>query len=243
MASIRNGARKPYARPAARGDADGQWVHDKAPTGPRGRTTAPRGSAVPTGPAAAVNSKLLVSNLHYDVTPKDLISVFGQIGTLVREPLLRYDRSGRSTGSAIISFETAAEATRAKKQFNGYLAKGQPMTIAFDTTPPRAPRERRANSAPTTASLLNRIEKPPLAERLSADDASINKIPSGPRAYTGGPARTTRGSRGGASASARPPRGPKKVKTAEELDKELDAFMGDGDAPEPAAAAQDVDMV
>lgn len=84
-------------------------MHDKAPTGPRGRTTAPRGSAVPTGPAAAVNSKLLVSNLHYDVTPKDLIvrafppfdsrptqadtiynqSVFGQIGTLVREPLLR----------------------------------------------------------------------------------------------------------------------------------------------------------
>lgn len=54
------------------------------------------------------------------------------------------------------------------------------MTIAFDTTPPRAPRERRANSAPTTASLLNRIEKPPLAERLSADDASINKIPSAP---------------------------------------------------------------
>ena len=46
------------------------------------------------------------------------------------------------------------------------------------------------------------------------------------------------------SASARPPRGPKKAKTAEELDKELDAFMGDGDVPEPAAAAaQDVDMV
>ena len=64
------------------------------------------------------------------------------------------------------------------------------------------------------------------------------------RAYTGGPARTTRGSRGGTSASARPPRGPKKAKTAEELDKELDAFMGDGDVPEPAAAAaQDVDMV
>lgn len=50
------------------------------------------------------------------------------------------------------------------------------MSIAFDTTlPPRAPR--RATSAPTTVSLLSRIEKPPLAQRLTADDS---KIPSAP---------------------------------------------------------------
>ncbi|KAF8182074.1 hypothetical protein BJ912DRAFT_979011 [Pholiota molesta] len=231
MASTRHGTRKPYTRPATRGDVDGQWLHDKAPTGPRGRATAPRAPAAATLPAAAINTKLL-----------DLIAVFGQIGTLVREPLLRYDRSGRSIGSAIISFETAIEATRAKKQFDGYLAKGQPMSIAYDTMPPRAPRLRRAVSAPTTASLLNRIEKPPLAERLSVDDSSA-KIPSGPRAFTGGPVRT-RAARG-----ARAPKAPKKPKTAEELDKELDAFMGDAEAsPATAAtagtdAAQDVDMV
>jgi hypothetical protein len=38
--------------------------------------------------------------------------------------LLKYDRSGRSSGVAIISFETPAEAARAKKQFEGKLAKG-----------------------------------------------------------------------------------------------------------------------
>ncbi|KAF9477789.1 hypothetical protein BDN70DRAFT_880724 [Pholiota conissans] len=112
--------------------------------------------------------------------------------------------------------------------------------------PPRAPRTRRANSAPTTASLLNRIEKLPLAERLSVDDTSV-KIPSGPRAFTGGPART-RASRGGGGAT-RAPKGPKEPKTVEELDKELDAFMGDAEAsPATVAtagtdAAQDVDMV
>ena len=37
---------------------------------------------------------------------------------------LKYDRSGRSSGVAIIAFETPAEATRAKKQFDGILAKG-----------------------------------------------------------------------------------------------------------------------
>ena len=36
----------------------------------------------------------------------------------------QYDRSGRSSGSAIIAFETVAEAIRAKKQFDGILAKG-----------------------------------------------------------------------------------------------------------------------
>lgn len=90
MASFRSAQRKPYSvcnicrlshiyadeiaqRPATRGNVDGQWLHDKAPTGPaKGRAPATRGAAPPTGPAASINSKLVVSNLHYEVTPKDL---------------------------------------------------------------------------------------------------------------------------------------------------------------------------
>ncbi|KAF8814982.1 hypothetical protein BYT27DRAFT_7081044 [Phlegmacium glaucopus] len=250
MASFKPAQRKPYSRPSPKADVDGQWLHDRAPTGPaKMRNAAIR---TPIAPAASINNKLVVSNLHYEITPKDLISIFGQIGTLIREPLLRYDRSGRSSGSAIIAFETAAEAIRAKKQFDGILAKGQPMAITFDTMPPRAPR--RSASVPSTASLLNRIQKPPLAERLSRDDSTI-KAPSGPRAFTGGPVRS-RPSRGGGSGggstnananTARAPKGPKKPKTAAELDQELDAFMGDADtvptgdvAAVPAAG--DIDM-
>jgi len=236
MASFRSGARKPYSRPSG---ADGQWLHDKAPTGPRADAN---GSGHPkvafaAGNVVSGNSKLLVSNLHYEITPKDLTSIFGQIGTLVREPLIRYDRSGRSTGVAIISFETPTEATRAKKQFDGILAKGQPMSITYDTMPPRNPR--RAASAP---SLINRIQKPPLLDRLSRDDAQI-KTPSAPRGL--GPIRS-RPSRG----LPAPRLGPKKPKTAEELDKELDAFMGDSDTAAPTTEvevpmetpAQDVEM-
>ncbi|PPQ96837.1 hypothetical protein CVT26_006006 [Gymnopilus dilepis] len=240
MASIR--ARKPYARPAARGNVDGQWLHDRAPTGPAKMRAPAANRAAPVHPAS-VSNKLLVSNLHYEITPKDLIAVFGQIGTLVREPLLRYDRSGRSSGTAIITFETAIEATRAKKQFDGYLAKGQPMSITYDTfNPPRAPRApHRAASAPSTTSLLNRIEKPPLVERISSKDDTNTPtaaIPSGPRALSG-PVRN-RPARGPKA------KGPKKAKTAEELDKELDAFMGDAPATEADVAAtgsvQDVEM-
>lgn len=52
------------------------------------------------------------------------------------------------------------------------------MSIAYDTMPPRHPR--RASSAPTASSLLNRIQKPPLLDRLSKDDASLRPTPSGP---------------------------------------------------------------
>lgn len=47
--------------------------------------------------------------------------------------------------------------------------------------PPRAPR--RSASVPTSASLLNRIQKPPLADRLSRDDSTI-KAPSGPYVHS-----------------------------------------------------------
>jgi len=160
--------RKPYSRPEPRSKpTNGIWLHDRAPTAPRADLQ-----------AATSNTKLVVSNLHYDITPKDLIAIFGQIGTLIREPIIRYDRSGRSSGVAIVSFETAAEASRAKKQFDGILAKGQPMSIVFDTMVPLGVRNaRRSVTAP--ASLLNRIQKPPLLERLSRGD-SKTKIPSGP---------------------------------------------------------------
>lgn len=87
-------------RPATRG-ADNKWLHDKAPAAPT------NGASKPV-PAAAVNNKIAVSNLHYEITPKDLAvcfqqfsrssrtltlyfsqAIFGQIGTLVREPLIR----------------------------------------------------------------------------------------------------------------------------------------------------------
>jgi len=239
MASFRSAQRKPYSRPSQKADVDSQWLHDRAPTGPaKMRNAAIR---APIAPAASLNNKLVVTNLHYEITPKDLISIFGQIGTLIREPLLRYDRSGRSSGSAIIAFETVAEAIRAKKQFDGILAKGQPISIDFDTMPPRAPR--RSASVPTSTSLLNRIQKAPLADRLSRDD-SVIKAPSGPRAFTGGPVRNRPSRGGGGSANtttnvARGPKGPQKPKTAAELDQELDAFMGDADVilPDDAAAS------
>ncbi|KAI0366815.1 RNA-binding domain-containing protein [Pilatotrama ljubarskyi] len=222
-----NRAQKPYSRPAARPrGSEGQWLHDKAPGVPRAVQATE--TARPAG--GVMNTRIIVSNLHYEVTPKDLTQIFGQIGTLVREPQIRYDRSGRSTGVAVITFETPAEATRAKKQFDGILAKNQPMSIAYDTSPPIPKGPRRATSAP---SLLNRIEKPPLLERLSQNETK----PKQTSAHQGGvgPVRTK--ARGGAAGVRGGRKAPAKPKTAEDLDKELDAFMKDEITATPSQPA------
>ncbi|TFK21148.1 hypothetical protein FA15DRAFT_624396 [Coprinopsis marcescibilis] len=249
MASLRGNARKPYNRPP-KGDADAPWQHDLFGNSDRrgnkqGANSA--GSTLVSTPSTGVSCKIKVTNLHYEVMPKDLNSIFGQIGTLVREPLLLYDDSGRSRGTALITFETEAEAVRAKKQYDGILAKGQPMKIEFQAPP--APR--RSASAPSTASLLNRMEKKPLLERLSRDDtATVQKQPAAGKGIAQG-----RGRIGPIRAKAPRPQRPKeakqkqKPKTAEDLDKELDAFMGDStpaSAPpstDPSAAVElDVEM-
>ncbi|TFK49118.1 hypothetical protein OE88DRAFT_1646687 [Heliocybe sulcata] len=249
MAAGFNRSRKPYTRPEARARApEGSWMHDKAPPNVVSRPSNSR-STVEGGQV-----KLLVSNLHYEITPKDLIAIFGRIGTLVREPIIKYDRSGRSTGVAIIHYETAEEAARAKKQFEGVLAKGQEMTIVYDTAPTFGPRRDRRASAPS--SLINRIQKPGLLDRLSQDDirsrpapASFVFLPCHLAVHTHHVARADRKSGPGPIRSrgrggGRP--GPRKPKTAEDLDKELDFFMTDGTkgstGPVQKAAEGDVEM-
>ncbi|EIW78609.1 hypothetical protein CONPUDRAFT_108567 [Coniophora puteana RWD-64-598 SS2] len=218
MAPARNS--KPYARPRR---SDGVWSHDRA--------------ALSSGPAARTagsepSMKLIVSNLHYEITPKNLMSIFGQIGTLVCEPQIRYDRSGRSSGVAIVTYETIGEATRAKNQFQGLLAKGQPMEIASHVD---APRRTRSASMPgvSTASLLNRIEKPSLVDRLNPTDNKKQQQGAGPVRNARGGGRGPRG--GGKTRAARPSKS--KPKTAEDLDKELDVFMGDDKASSVGATA------
>ncbi|KAI0298003.1 hypothetical protein BC826DRAFT_1124242 [Russula brevipes] len=193
----------------SRASSDTVWVHDRAPGTPRAATQS-------SDVTAPLNNKLMVTNLHYEITPKDLTAIFGQMGTLVREPFIRYDRSGRSSGVAIITFETPAEATRAKKQLNGVLAKGQPISIEFDQGMPR-----RA-SAPAS-SLLNRIQKPPLLDRLG--QAQTNAKASLIHNRRLGSIRGRGRGRGAGVGAARGRTSTAPPKSAAELDSELDAFM------------------
>ena len=55
--------------PAARSQGiDGKWLHDKAPGLPR----AVQNTAAAKASNGITNTRIIVSNLHYEVTPKDL---------------------------------------------------------------------------------------------------------------------------------------------------------------------------
>jgi hypothetical protein len=49
----------------SRASDDSVWVHDKAPGATRVATQ-------PSNPNASLSSKLMVTNLHYEITPRDL---------------------------------------------------------------------------------------------------------------------------------------------------------------------------
>ncbi|KAF8761168.1 C-terminal duplication domain of Friend of PRMT1 [Rhizoctonia solani] len=138
------------------------------------------------------SARLLVSNLHYEVTEKDLSMIFGTIGTLSCEPTIRYDRSGRSTGVANVTFTHARDAKLAQKQLDGVMAKGEAMVVKLDSPPPGSRHQPTGRNATNT--LLSRMEKKPLVDRLAEGAREASKKNTNDKAGPGpGPARSVRG--------------------------------------------------
>jgi len=190
-----------------------------------------------TSPKSKYESLELLAALFFLSWKRFIDTIPLLLGPVLSRPIgtnIQYDKSGRSTGIAFIHYETAVEATKALKTYDGKLAKGERMTIAYDAHRPH-PGARRAVSAPT--SLADRIQKPPLLARLGAESTTVakDKLLSKAPVETG-PIRNKKPRRGGAvgGGNPRPEKFRKEAKTQEELDKELDAFMADDSAPAPA---------
>ncbi|WVQ75618.1 hypothetical protein IAR50_005247 [Cryptococcus sp. DSM 104548] len=232
----------PYARPPPRSTSD-KWVHDAYPG--RGGFNGRQGRAPPNPLIAGTgatftkeNQRIEIIGLHYEVSNQDLKTIFSQAGTIADGPQIRYDRSGRSTGSAWIEYTTVAAAKNAINKFDGAMTKGQTISIRYGRPPPVQPAPA-AGPGPTrngpATSLLSRIQpSAPAGGKGPKGPKGAAVAPSAREVNGTGPARGGRRGRGGRGGGARGQRpGPK---SAGDLDSELDNFM------KPADAAGDVEM-
>ncbi|GAA5893037.1 hypothetical protein JCM6882_006921 [Rhodosporidiobolus microsporus] len=254
------GRNSPYERPAA-----DSWKHDKfsqqqqqeendaprpsfsgAGAGGKGSLAQRLGAPAAAGGKEGRSNKLVIKNLHYEVSERELELLFVQIGPIATGPKIKFDRSGRSEGIAWVTYGSEAHAAQAKEAFNGAPAKGQPIEVDFDHRPDRASER----GAPAPGSLLARLSG---GGNDSARSSNKYAPPASSRPARGRPERGV-GSGSGASRGGAGGRGGKREggarqkrepKTNEDLDKELEAFMKQPEgsakptevaAPAPAAA-------
>lgn len=98
-------------------------------------------------------------------------SLFGRIGR-VQGISIRYDRAGRSMGTAFVTYEHVSSAKTAIHNFDGANANGQPIRLTLVPTPQAAPTGRSRNPFDTaqrpSKSLFDRITTAPERSRSAS---------------------------------------------------------------------------
>lgn len=111
---------------------------------------------------------LRVSNLHPDLTERDLKDLFGRIGP-VKFVKLRFNTQGQSTGIAFVGYRRPRDCSYAIEEFDGRRAAGQ--IISVENAVPLA--ERIFSSAKGRSKKHNKARKakkqPKTAEELDAE--------------------------------------------------------------------------
>ncbi|ORY55558.1 hypothetical protein BCR35DRAFT_221547 [Leucosporidium creatinivorum] len=233
-----NARASPYSRP------EGSWKHDMYSNKPNASAASDRSYTTPKQDQGK-SAKLQITNVHYEVSERELELLFAQIGPIASGPKIKslsfrltnnqFDRSGRSLGVAWVTFTSEDHAAQAKEAFDGALAKGQEIKVEFDYHLNRG--SERGQLAP--GSLIARLEEPASNRRRSAGAGGPPRdAPRGPRVSTergvGAPVRgAARGGGRGGARGGREPRAKREPKTQDDLDAELEAFMS---APAPKDA-------
>ncbi|KAJ3343911.1 hypothetical protein HDU93_005194 [Gonapodya sp. JEL0774] len=160
---------------------------------------------------AAQGSKIAIRNLNSSVTESDLRELCTQFSP-VKSVAMLYDKNGRSSGSAEITFHSAEAAKAVAQQFHGVPLDGKPMKVIIlpivAPVPVKVPTPKPAHAAPAAGPRGGKTRgvAPPVRGAITAGQAT----------------RGGRGGRGGKKAE--------KPKTKEDLDMELDQFLKDGAA-------------
>ncbi|KAF9128344.1 hypothetical protein BGW39_005153 [Mortierella sp. 14UC] len=236
----RSNRSSPYNRNSNNNNAaEDRWTHDKF-EGSNQKAAGGRGGQSNTGAAATGGNKIVVENLHYAVTLEDIKELMTTHAGPVKFAEVKYDPSGRSTGVATVVFKESKDAAAAIDKLHGIALDGQPMKIKYAPAPASSNRPQDRRSAPARDGA-----KRDVFSRLGASEADIasrlgklNPMPKTPNPTVGRGQGASNNNSGGRNSNnsrqqqSKPaqPKEKKKphVKTAEELDAEMDTYMGDG---------------
>lgn len=180
-----------------------------------------RGESPPARRAAGEKTKLIVSNLEFGVSQKDMEELFGEFNSFSKAEL-HYNKEGRSLGTCELTFRSRDGAMKAVKQYKGVPLDGRAMEIEM-----------------LGEAAVQRSR--PVGDRLGPAPRRRESVSSGsPRRARGGRGGRRRGGRGGGDSPKKelvggmPPRNNEKraekkgLPTAEDLDKELDKYLAAG---------------
>ncbi|KAF9911972.1 hypothetical protein EC991_001419 [Linnemannia zychae] len=236
----RSNRSSPYSRNTNNSNAtEDRWTHDKF-EGSNQKAAGGRGGQNNTGAAGTGGNKIVVENLHYAVTLEDIKELMTTHAGPVKFAEVKYDPSGRSTGVATVVFKESKDAATAIDKLHGIALDGQPMKIKYAPVPASNNRPQDRRSAPGRDAV-----KRDVFSRLGASEADIasrlgklNPMPKTPKPAVGRGQGSSNNNNGGRNNNNNKQQQPKpaqprekkkpQVKTAEELDAEMDTYMGDG---------------
>jgi THO complex subunit 4 len=228
---------KPYSRPESRPEPrslDERWKHDRRDPEERLIFTVSN-----TRPSTRAIARVLVENLHWEVTQDDLETLLKDFDGVVAVRLL-YDSAGRSDGKAEIDFDDLKEAERVVYEYDGVPLDGLTMALSIVKIPqPRqAPRPRQELSRRIglpedgkSKSVFDRLGRLPVTARLGGVQDRLGRSSHhGSR----GASHSSRGASHSSRGSSHVPRRggnirhhdkPRKPQSAADLDADLDAFL------------------
>ncbi|ORX55395.1 RNA-binding domain-containing protein [Piromyces finnis] len=103
------------------------------------------------------NYAISVTNLHWEVSEKDLKKIFEEVGE-VSKVRIKYDKAGRSEGEATIVFNSRSDALKAIDKFDGVDLDGMDMKIKMDDSYSRKNNNNNGNdSRRNRSSVFNRL--------------------------------------------------------------------------------------
>jgi len=166
----------------------------------------------PKAPASTPEgSKIIVSNLPYDVSEQMIKEFFTKAVGPVKKIILSYGPDGKSRGIATLIFNNATHGKKACDQYNGVLVDTRPMKIevVVDPTKPLSLADR-----------VGPVNKPKAAPK-----------PAAPKPKAAGARGGRQPKRGGKKSAPRP------KKTQEELDSEMTDYFNNGTTQATAGSA------